>query len=172
MGAISRCAGIATGTAYLCGDGYTGKTAELDAAVANAAKILAEMYGTDVEIRFNHNRESGGAFVRDGQQNCSIGLGARQYTAEMHNNLVREAEHESCEALKAVLQENVTKNAGFVGKITYDAKIDTSIAKTDIDGALEFRWWDFDTLEEAAAFLRDHCAGINGVCQLLEGGRS
>lgn len=46
------------------GGGMRGATKELDDAVAHAAKRLAAHYGRDVQIRFNSDRQSGGAFVK------------------------------------------------------------------------------------------------------------
>lgn len=45
------------------GGGYEGATKELDDAVAKSAEIMSRKYGQDVEIRFNSDRQSGGAFV-------------------------------------------------------------------------------------------------------------
>ena len=46
------------------GGGYQGITRELDETVAEAAALPGQAYGQDVEIRFNSDRESGGAFLR------------------------------------------------------------------------------------------------------------
>lgn len=64
------------------GGGYTGITAELDQVVEQAAQRLAAAYGTDVEIRFNSDRESGGAWLRtpDGA-NADLGICASLVTA-------------------------------------------------------------------------------------------
>ena len=68
MSKIERYAGTNTGLGYVVGGGYSGKTDELDAAVQKEAEILQELYGRDVVVRFNSNRESGGAFVKDGAE--------------------------------------------------------------------------------------------------------
>jgi hypothetical protein len=59
---ITRSAGIAVG-GYNPGGGRAGITVELDDVVAEAAERLRDRYGRDVEIRFNSDRQSGGAFV-------------------------------------------------------------------------------------------------------------
>jgi hypothetical protein len=81
----------------MAGDGYRGCTAELDALVAEAAAALAEAYGADVEIRFNSDRESGGAWLKtaDGRSN-QVGITASLVTAR-HRARV-EASAARCEA--------------------------------------------------------------------------
>ena len=99
---IERSAGLlirVDGVTYgFAGGGYIGITAELDQVVLGAAETLAAAYGKDVEIRFNSDRESGGAFLGtpDGS-NADVGIcaslviaaarerwawSARQYEAE------------------------------------------------------------------------------------------
>jgi hypothetical protein len=81
----------------MAGDGYQGCTAELDALVCEAAAALAEAYGADVEIRFNGDRESGGAWLKtpDGRNN-RVGIAAHLVTAR-HRSRVQ-ASAERCEA--------------------------------------------------------------------------
>jgi hypothetical protein len=64
------------------GGGYAGVTAELDQVVVQAAGALAAAYRADVEIRFNSDRESGGAWLRttDGK-NAELGICAGLVTA-------------------------------------------------------------------------------------------
>lgn len=70
------------GTMLTAGGGYSGITAELDAVVAQAADQLARAYGMDIEIRFNSDRESGGAWLKDaaGRHNW-VGICAQLVTA-------------------------------------------------------------------------------------------
>lgn len=81
MTTIERSTGAETPYGVV-GGGYRGCTAELDAVVADAARALAEAYGADVEIRFNTDREGGGAWLKtaDGR-NCRVGLTAHLVTA-------------------------------------------------------------------------------------------
>ena len=74
---IERSVGITTGTGYLVGDGYKGKTNELDTAVVEISKLMEDTFKKDIEIRFNHDRESGGAFIKDNAFSCKIGIGVR-----------------------------------------------------------------------------------------------
>ena len=80
--AIVRSPGIPIpGTPYAAGGGYQGRTDDLDGTVRQAAEMLLQAFGQDVTIRFNSDRESGGAFVvtdavNDIGANAEIGLGA------------------------------------------------------------------------------------------------
>lgn len=57
------------------GGGYKGSTLELDGAVRSQAEWLIKQFDVDVEIRFNSNRQSGGAWVVDNKlKNTGIGL--------------------------------------------------------------------------------------------------
>jgi hypothetical protein len=66
----------------MVGGGYSGCTAELDAVVMQAAGCLAASYAADIEIRYNSDRESGGAWVKtaDGR-NVNVGICASLVTA-------------------------------------------------------------------------------------------
>jgi len=70
---------------YIVGGGYEGQTKELDNIVKNEAELLQQYFNKDVEIRFNSNRQSGGAWIKDGNKNCSIGLSARLTNSELFN---------------------------------------------------------------------------------------
>jgi hypothetical protein len=74
---ISRHAGTPiAGTPYAYGAGYKGLTPELDAVVARAAELLETAFDSDIEIRFNTDRRSGGAWLVDGVGNAGVGLTA------------------------------------------------------------------------------------------------
>lgn len=61
----------------LPGGGYQGATEELDALVVEAANRLTAEYNRDVVIRFNSDRRSGGAWLRDhGTNDTLVGLNA------------------------------------------------------------------------------------------------
>jgi hypothetical protein len=100
---ITRSPGIpvtANGVFFgMAGGGYRGATAELDATVALAAEKLAAAYGQPVEIRFNSDRESGGAWLKtsDGGHNA-IGIAASLTTAQARARWLASAEHYEREA--------------------------------------------------------------------------
>ena len=65
---ISRSPGqpvTAGGVPYIVGGGYSGSTKELDATVQKAAEALVKAFGIPVQIRFNSDRMSGGAWLKD-----------------------------------------------------------------------------------------------------------
>lgn len=82
---ITRSPGTSTGLGYLVGSGFEGKTKELDNAVLKNAKLLHKTFGKDIEIRFNTNRESGGAFIKDNEYSCKIGIGASLSSSRYHS---------------------------------------------------------------------------------------
>lgn len=78
---ITRSTGLYTGyMAYFCGNGYEGLTEELDDIVKREAELLTTTFNRDIEIRFNSDRESGGAWLKNSLEgfagNCQVGLGA------------------------------------------------------------------------------------------------
>src|SRR5439155_864627 len=77
MPEIRRSTGIDLYPGYLGprpGGGYSGATQPLDDAVAGNAEALAREYGRDVQIRFNSDRESGGAFIILPESDLELGL--------------------------------------------------------------------------------------------------
>ena len=80
MSKIERSRGIFIGSMGLrAGGGYSGATSELDAAVQQAAEMLAVAYpGFDIEIRFNSDRRSGGAWLKAGD-GAAIGIAISAY---------------------------------------------------------------------------------------------
>jgi hypothetical protein len=58
------------------GGGFKGKTEELDQTVQQEAKILSEWLNCEIEIRFNSDRESGGAWIKDNHNSTQLGLNA------------------------------------------------------------------------------------------------
>jgi len=76
--AMNRSAGLSPGVPWagpLPGGGYQGLTPKLDAAVLAQARWLETHLGEDVEVRFNSDRRSGGAFLAVGEFSHDIGLG-------------------------------------------------------------------------------------------------
>jgi hypothetical protein len=83
---IKRSAGILVVVAsipYIVGGGYEGKTKELDDTVKQEAELLSKTFNRDIEIRFNSDRESGGAGLTNSLEgfngNCQVGLNAGLY---------------------------------------------------------------------------------------------
>lgn len=58
------------------GSGYRGKREDQDEAVKEFARRLSKEFPHDIVIRYNTNRLGGGAWLKDGQGNSQVGLGA------------------------------------------------------------------------------------------------
>lgn len=107
MPTIERSAGTPTGylIAPLCGNGYSGLTKRLDDTVIEAAKLLAAEFGRDVEIRFNSDRRSGGAWLKNSGKgfdgNCQVGLNAGLYKIGA-NDIPWESSREYREKIEAL----------------------------------------------------------------------
>jgi len=81
---ISRHAGTGVG-GFIVGGGYHGKRTDQDDAVQELAERLSEAFPEyNVQIRFNTNRLSGGAWLVDTEQNAQVGLGAALCPPEWH----------------------------------------------------------------------------------------
>ena len=137
---ITRSAGMPTGLGYLVGNGYEGKTKELDDKVYEIAEQLKAIFGKDIEIRYNSDRESGGAFVKDDEYSFKIGIGASLVSSEFRA-MSRE------EKLNFPM-----KNYHKLPKdmITYHIVLDKSIAKPGIVYP-----HDFKTAAKAFEFLKN-----------------
>ena len=154
---IERCGGISTGTGYLVGNGYSGKTKELDDIVKKEAEILQEMYGLDVQIRFNSNRESGGAWVIDGKDNCSIGL-----SASLRNSKIFYMTKEEMNALSLEELENLFNEEKDI--IVYEIFVNyhntiNKLKESDIcyGGSM---WHDFENMDDAVRYLKENISGL------------
>ena len=114
---IERSAGFPLGagavTYGMAGGGWSGVTAELDAVVLQAAEALAAAYGKDIEVRFNSDRHSGGAWLRtpDGQNN-DVGIGASVITAWTRERWESRARRYEAEAAGKLGQLNAQQREG------------------------------------------------------------
>ena len=137
---IERSAGIATGAGYLAGSGFSGKTEELDAFIQKEAEILLEMFGRDVVIRFNSDRLSGGAFIKDGKFDDSVGLGAQIFNKKQFEMI--QADH------KAYFE--LPKEERYVLESTYDSiRFSVLIDSDMVEGSVTSRYKNFNTLDDA-----------------------
>lgn len=155
---IERCAGITTGLGYVVGGGYYGKTEELDNIVTKEAEILQKLYGKNVVIRFNSDRMSGGAYIKDGKTDSSIGLGARAFNSKMIKML--KYNYEDFFNLSIAEQREMENN---LDTIKYEVCIDTTLTdNTCLEGEFIFNHFfkDFSTLEEAVDYLKRNVKGL------------
>lgn len=161
---IYRCPGIITGLGYVVGGGYSGITKDLDEAVKTAAELLRDHFDCEVVIRFNSDRRSGGAWVRESEKdtlgtNDSIGLGAHLYNREFASLPISvrmsmsQAEWNRCrnnpDAIWFETAINIKKTINSVPE---------NSNRLNYTGEYEFRDWD--TLEDAAEYLFSHVSGI------------
>jgi len=82
---ITRSIGIHPGVPWngpLPGGGYQGKTECLDCAIQRFAKWLKKHFDRPVQIRFNSDRLSGGAYLRPATARGEIGLSAQLVISE------------------------------------------------------------------------------------------
>lgn len=93
MEKIIRSSGMSSGDGRMVGSGYIGLTQELDQMACQAAELLRNLFDTEVTIRFNVNRMSGGAYLVDGRKgmdrDCSIGINVTLCDAEPAETLLR-----------------------------------------------------------------------------------
>lgn len=71
---IERTHGSTTGYGYLVGSGYEGATEALDKAIEQIASSMEQRFKRDIEIRFNSNQRSGGAFIQDNDYSHQLGV--------------------------------------------------------------------------------------------------
>ena len=61
------------------GGGYKGATQELDDAVVRESEFMAKEFKKPVEIRFNSDKQSGGAWIKNQSGSSQVGLSAGLY---------------------------------------------------------------------------------------------
>lgn len=161
---MKRFAGFSTGLGYLVGDGYCGKTKELDNIIIKEAEILEQLYGSEVQIRFNHNQESGGAWVKDGKNDCSIGLSASLRNSKLYHMSEKEMLALSLGKLELLLLK------GSKDTVVYETYVDfyntkNTLKESDIfhDGAI---CKDFDSLTEAVEYLKNNVFGVKSSMEV------
>lgn len=144
MANIERCKGIDTGFGYLVGSGCYGKTRELDDIVQQAANLLKETFNTDIQIRFNSDQKSGGAFVADDKTSSEIGI-----TAGLAN---RELYEMGWEKVVELFYDDLNRfQPDFI-------KISTCLSKDFLKAPSDFilidkEYKDFGTLDQAIKWL-------------------
>lgn len=158
MSKIERCAGINTGLGYVVGGGYSGKTDELDAVVQKEAEILQELYGRDVVIRFNSDRKSGGAFIKDGAEDSSIGLCVCIFNAKMRKMLRENA----LDFFNLPWKERVQLEEN-PDTIEYSVNVDLTMTNNTCSTGKfvgNYCYNDFTTLDEAVEYLKRNVKGL------------
>ena len=162
---ITRSTGLPTGfLGFTAGGGYSGITEELDSVVAKQAKLLAEAFGRDVEIRFNSDRRSGGAWLRDDlpgfignvQVGFNAGITAKPPKGKTYHQWLNELgeEHGWGPGMDRVLKEapqEVTISTYIKGAVAKDPSIVNSGTVGSRYASTEHR-----SLREGIEFLKKH----------------
>ena len=162
---ITRSSGLSTGfSGFIAGGGYSGMTKELDDTVAKQATMLAEAFGRDVEIRFNSDRRSGGAWLKDdlpgfagnAQAGFTARIAAKPPKGKTYHQWLNELgeEHGWGPGMDKVLRE-APQEVAISTYIKEAVLKDSSIANS---GNLDSRYasQEHSSLREGIAFLKKH----------------
>lgn len=144
MAKIERCLGTDTGYGYLAGAGEYGKTQELDDIVVMVARLLKKHFDTNIQIRFNSDQKSGGAFIADHGQSSSIGITAGLANRELYKM-----------PWEQIIEKTQAELDGYAPDfIKVSTCLDRSFLRESSDYVLcnhEYR--DFNSLEEAMKWI-------------------
>lgn len=159
----TRSAGYAV-SGYIVGGGCAGLTQQLDETVKRQAEWLREQFpGYDVQIRFNSDRKSGGAFIESSHTLDGIvyiKLGASLRNSKSKEDAARFNRGElSLNEYIALVERRMREH----DCISYDAGINavcTDNTCTDTPNSFDMIWKDFDTFEEAVAYIKEHVRTI------------
>lgn len=158
---ISRSPGFAV-QGYIVGGGQRGFSDELDRIVVQEAEFLREHFHSDVTIRYNSDRLSGGAWLVDAPlddfgANSSIGLGASLVNRKLRDMPQEEIMNLSFSQLRQMCYE--ADSIRFSTCIALK-KTEHSVPPDSKYILLDSEYRDFDTLEEAVAYLVGHVSGL------------
>lgn len=158
---ISRSPGFAV-QGYVVGGGQRGLSDELDRIVVQEAEFLRDHFHSDVTIRYNSDRLSGGAWLVDApldafDGNSSIGLGA-----SLINRRLRDMSQEEITDLSLSQLRQMRYEADSILFSTCIAlkKTEHSVPLDSKYILLDSEYRDFDTLDEAIAYLVGHVSGL------------
>jgi hypothetical protein len=127
------------------GGGYSGATADLDALVADAAELLRDAFGMDIEIRFNSDRESGGAWLKTpGATDVQIG-----------GHVTTERAHRRREQFIARYGDDDRAPLLPVGTITIKTYLSRRVAP-GLPMERDYRVDQHQTLARALAYVTEH----------------
>lgn len=147
MATITRCAGIPTGTGFLVGDGYSGENSILDDMVQQAAEFLRKHFNQDIEIRFNHNRKSGGAWINDDA------LGVMFFSHPRENDVYAFGNYAKTPVI------SITVVSCHLSKITSDL-VPRNALESASETFKDFFEQDFKEMKSAFEFVKAHVTAI------------
>lgn len=158
---ISRSSGIIV-RGFVVGGGQRGFSEELDRIVMQEAEFLRDHFHSNVTIRYNSDRLSGGAWLVDAPvdtfgANSSIGLGASLVNRKLRDMLLEETMKLSLRQLQQMRYE--------ADEIRFSTCIDLKKTNHSVPSdskyiLLNSEYRDFVTLDEAIAYLVGHVSGL------------
>ena len=137
---------------YNPGGGRTGMDPKLDAIVVEAAERLRARYGIDVEIRFNSDRQSGGAYLN---VPFSVGVVAQSVSI---TELRRLAAKYGEDAQEDIARMGVDPDGGdgqIVLRVYVDAKGLKDPTRANCTGSRPYMYVAASDLDDAIAKLDD-----------------
>ena len=146
------------------GGGGSGATEELDVEVERAAHLLGAALNQDIEVRFNSDRQSGGAFLKD-ESRGSLGISARLVPdpavfREQYPNLDHYVDNQDdfLEARKAYWKrwQAAPKALGFNVYCGVNRLHDQSLA-TEGSFLSEYAHPTVESVADAIQWIQDHC---------------
>ena len=138
------------------GGGYSGANEELDALVVRASEAVAELTGRDVEIRFNSDRQSGGAFVRGEEGPRIFGIGARYGPLKLPDDFWDLPSRKERDAVWEAAPKGIWLDVLAGRDLLRDPA--ESYDRREPERKLDDRAYvEFDDLEAAVAWVREHC---------------
>lgn len=128
---ITRSHGIAVGM-YRPGGGYSGITPDLDAKVVEIARAMESEFARNIEIRFNSDRLSGGAYIKGLPE--SVGVGAKLWSlSEMRRDFQKYGHLDSGGTFRDWCARRGVEYSGFENQITLDVVISAEFLRDPAD---------------------------------------
>ncbi len=160
MTEITRSNGYVVNGGHIVGGGHSGLTQQLDEIVKRQAEWLREQFPDyAVQIRFNSDRKSGGAFIEsshtlDGVVYIKLGASLRCSKSKEDVSKFNRGELSLDEYLKRF--EHRMREYDY---ISYDVGINAvctiNTCGEDAD-SFDMIWKDFNTYEEAIEYIKEH----------------
>lgn len=161
MSKIERSTGhvIPGSMGMVAGGGHTGASESLDATVARAAELLSDAFDRDVEIRFNSDRRSGGAWLKHDTghwltSNSQVSIGAREVTQALIDSMHRRYPNpEDSYMVDDLPEPGIYIDLGIAGAVLKEgADVSSMRHAQGLDGKDKF-WGSADSVEEALSIL-------------------
>lgn len=164
MPEITRSIGHAVNGGYIVGGGYVGLTQQLDEAVKRQAEWLREQFPDhDVQIRFNSDRKSGGAFIESSHTLDGIvyiKLGASLRNSKSKEDVAKFNRGElSLDEYLALFERRMREHDYISYDVGINAVCTINTCGEDAN-SFDMIWKDFTTFEDATEYLKKHVKRI------------